>query len=396
MTLDWRRPAGIAFVALGAFWAAWLGFKSQTTVDYPQHYAPSMNALLDGHIGGFFAQLPADGASGWILVSAPVALVGKLLVGGQLAIFRFAALACMLAAGGLGLWLAREMRAAGRPPIARAAVIAVCVIAPALLNTIFYGHPEEPFGAAVCVAAVLLAGAGRTTLAGLALALALINKPWGVFAIPAVLLAAPNRRLAILAIAGGLAAAWTGVAYLASPANFTRELHAASIPLIAHPVDLWWPLAHLVAPANVTPAYYPPQIVSAHARELAVLLALPLSLPLARRRGRSTEDCLALLALLFLIRCLLDPSNHDYYQVPFVIALVAWEARTVGTPVLALLATAALWVIFHTISDSGNLTGQYIAYLATALPLAAILLPAATGRGRQSRQPLAPRRVSTA
>jgi hypothetical protein len=155
-------------------------------------------------------------------------------------------------------------------------------------------------------------------------------------------------------------------------------------------------LAHLVAPANVTPAYFPPRAVSDHARELAVMLMIPLSIPLARRPRRSTEDCLALLALLFLIRCLLDPSNHVYYQVPFVLTLLAWEARTTGMPILALLATAGFWFIFHTVSGTGSLTAQYVAYLVVTLPLAAILLRPALGMARYSLPALASRRVSTA
>jgi hypothetical protein len=373
MTERLRSMVPATLVAVAAIWAAWAGFGVQTMGDFPQHYAPAMNALLAGHPVAFLAQLPADGASGWLLVSAPAALVGKLLVGGQLAMFRFAALVCMLAVGGLGLWLAREMHAAGRGPLARAAVITVCVIAPALLDAIFYGHPEEPLGAALCVAAVLLAGGNRTTLAAVALAVALINKPWAVFAIPPVLLAAPSRKLELGLLAGAIVAAWTGAAYLASPANFARELHAASEALVAHPVDLWWPLAHLVAPANVTPAYFPPRLVSSHARELAVVLALPLSVPLARRGTRSSTDCLALLALLFLVRCLLDPSNHVYYQVPFVISLCAWEARRGAAPTLALVATVGFWLVFHTISGIASLDVQFAAYMVLTLPLAAIL-----------------------
>jgi hypothetical protein len=146
----------------------------------------------------------------------------------------------------------------------------------------------------------------------------------------------------------------------------------------------------------VTPAYFAPRIVSDHARELTVLLIIPLSVPLARRSGRSTEDCLALLALLFLIRCMLDPSNHVYYQVPFVVTLLAWEARTTGIPILALLATAAFWFIFHTVSGTGSLTAQYVAYLVVTLPLAAILLRPALGRTPYPLPALASRRVSTA
>src|SRR5207245_9613462 len=116
-------------------------------------------------------------------------------------------------------------------------------------------------------------------------------------------------RVRLLAIAGAVAGAWTAAGYLANPVNFSRELHAASIPLVAHPVDLWWLLAHLRRAPGVTPASLPPKLVSSYARELAVLLAFPLSLVLARRRGRTTEDWLALLALCFLLRCMVDLTN---------------------------------------------------------------------------------------
>jgi hypothetical protein len=375
-----RRAAAVLFVAVGAVWVAWLGFRTQTTGDYQGDYAPAMNALLAGHVGAFFEHLPTNGAGGSLLLRAPAALAGKLLLGGQLAIFRFGALACMIVVGGLGLVLARGMRAAGSQPVARVAVIGLCLAAPAILDAIFFGHPEEPLGAALCVGAVLLAADGRSTLAGVVLGLAVINKPWGVLAIAPVLLAARGGRVRLAVVAGSIGAAWVASAWLASPAHFGRIVLGASTSVVAHPVDLWWPFAHLHTAAGVTPAYFPPRLISDHARELAVLLSIPLSIPLARRPERSVDACLALLALLFLGRCALDPSNHVYYQVPLVIALVAWEARSSGAPVLALLATAAFWLTFHTVSGTGSLNAQYAAYLATVLPLAAVLARPAMGK----------------
>jgi 5-hydroxyisourate hydrolase-like protein (transthyretin family) len=39
-----------------------------------------------------------------------------------------------------------------------------------------------------------------------------------------------------------------------------------------------------------------------------------------RGRALSREDALALLALLLLLRCALDPNDFDYYHVPLLLA----------------------------------------------------------------------------
>jgi hypothetical protein len=104
---------------------------------------------------------------------------------------------------------------------------------------------------------------------------------------------------------------------------------------------------------------------------LVPVLALLALAPLA---NRSTERCLALLALAFLLRCLVDPSDHCYYHLPFIVALAAYESRTRAAPVLALLATGLLWLVFHTVSGVASLQVQFLAYLAVTLPLAAAIL----------------------
>jgi hypothetical protein len=372
-----RRLCLAALILVGAVWVAWLGFRPQVMGDYPKDYAPAMNALLAGHLSAFFAHLPTNGAGGSLLIRAPGALLGKLLFGSQLAIFRFGALLCELVVGGVALMLARDMRAAGRSLAARATLVALFVLTPAVLDAIMFGHPEEAMGASLCIAAVVLAGRGRAALAGVVLGLAIINKPWGVLAVFPVLLAAPDARIKtnvqLILVALAVVAPWIAGAYLASPGHFSRTLFGASTSIVAHPVDLWWPLAHLHVAPGVEPAYFPPHIVSAHARTLAVLLALPLSMPLiVNPRRRSIDASLALLALLFLLRCLLDPSNHVYYQVPFVLAAGAWEARRRGMPIVALLSLAGFWAVFHTLAGTGSLALQFAGYLAVALPLVAL------------------------
>ena len=57
-------------------------------------------------------------------------------------------------------------------------------------------------------------------------------------------------------------------------------------------------------------------------------MALPLSLLAWRRRS----DPLLLLALLFVLRCVLDPWNTAYYALPAIIALVAVGGDALRAP----------------------------------------------------------------
>ncbi len=398
-----RRCCAWLLIALGGIWVAWLGGHPASLGDYGSEFAPAMNALLDGHLHAFAHLLPEDGAGGSVLLRAPGALAGKLLVGSQLAMFRFGALACELGAGALGLVLARDMRERGLPLVSRIATVGLCVLAGAILDAIFFAHPEEMLGATLCVAAVLLSGANRPTLAGVALGCALINKPWGVFAIAPVILASQSglRRTGVGTVA--VLAPWMALAYGLDPA---RVLHAvstaSSLAIVAHPVAVWWPLDHAVRQPGITPYYAPPRFLIDHAREIAVLLAIPLSVPLALSRlaglrpaasvnrrlshvrriavgdRAGTDAALALLALLFLLRCMLDPSNHVYYQLPFVFALLAWDSRVSRGPVRTMLATGLLWLVFHTISGIGSLSVQYAAYMLVTVPFAILLSAPAT------------------
>jgi hypothetical protein len=372
-----RRVVSLTLVAFGAVWVAWLGFHVQTGGDYPLTFAPPMNALLDGHLGAFFNLLPNDGAGGSVLLRAPGALLGKLLDGSEIATFRFGALECTLVSGALGLWLARGMRERGCSTAARAAVVALCVGVPAILDAILVGHPEEVLGAALSVAAVLLAADDRPTLSAVALGLAIINKPWALLAIAPTLLAAPSRRGRLGALAAAICAAWFGTAYFAAPGPFVHSLGGLSV--VAHPQELWWPLAHLARDPSVTPGYYLPALITDHARELVVALMVPLSIPLARRRDRTASDCLALLALLLLLRCVLDPSNHVYYELPFVLALVAWEASRASAPLLSMLAIGLVWLVFGPISTYANQDVQWLAYMAAMVPFIALLARPALG-----------------
>ena len=332
-----------------------------------------MNALLDGHLGSFFASLPTNGAGGSVLLRAPFALLGKGLAGDQLTIFRFGALACLLALGGLGLWLAQDMRRRGIALSSCLGLVALYTCVPVLLEAVYYGHPEEPLGAALAIAAVLMAGADRPALAGSLLGMAVINKPWGVLALGPVLLCAPDRRVRVLLPAGAILGSWLLAAGLIAPARLLLSIHGAETSIVAHPQNLWWPLAHTV---RLYPL--PPAILSAHARQLAVALALITAAMLAVRARRSRapvglERCLALLAFGFALRCLLEPSPHDYYELPFVVALAAWEIRARGSVSLSLIAAILLALDFRRLEEA-TATVPFVLYLAVLLPICALLL----------------------
>lgn len=77
---------------------------------------------------------------------------------------------------------------------------------------------------------------------------------------------------------------------------------------------------------------------------LIVLLAAPLTALWWTSRQRTPDDVLGLLALLFLLRCLLDPVDNAYNYVPFLLSLVAWEGLTRrGLPIVSLLSSAAIY-----------------------------------------------------
>jgi hypothetical protein len=84
---------------------------------------------------------------------------------------------------------------------------------------------------------------------------------------------------------------------------------------------------------------------------------------------RRAIDPLALLALLMLVRCALDPWNHAYYHAPFLAALVAWEVlESRRLPLVAALSAAWLGIVFRL-----ELPLADVLYAAWALPALAWL-----------------------
>jgi len=374
----------------GTLLMAWLGLQGFAFSDYDREAAPAYLALAHGDLGGFLSLAPAYGGS--LIMRAPFAMAPELWGGGELAVFRLAALPCLLAAIALAVVLAAQTLARG---LGRGSAVLVALLVagnPITWKALEIGHPEELLGGVLCVAAVLAAFGGRPGVAGVVLGLAIANKAWGLLAVGPVLLALPRGHWRVLLIAGGLAVAFALPLLLAAAPEGTPHGAAAS-GAIFHPWQAWW---FLGSPDEIVPngsggtlvARSAPAWLSPIPHPLIVGLAVPLSL-LAWRRG---GDPLALLALLLLLRCLLDPWNNVYYGLPFVLALAAWEPlRERRAPVLALGAVVMTFVTMERLLEVAPLDVTAAAYFAWTVPLAGFLgwCVAAPGRSLPARWPIA-------
>ena len=362
----------------------WLGLREFAFSDYDTEVSAAFRALIAGDYSSFMAQLPAYGGS--VVLRAPLAAVVAALGGGELAVYRAVSIPGLVALAFLAVALARRMGALEATRANRVLVVALCACNPITLRALEIGHPEELLCAAFAIGAVLAAARDRPLLAGTLLGLAIGTKAWAVLAIGPVLLALPRRRLLALGLAGAVTAAVMAPLVLGAGGTAAAQaVHGArQTGVIFNPWQIWWPLGHVVDIGyDGLPkpgARFGPGWLSQLSHPLIAALVVPLSLAWWRvrrhdaRAAAAPEQVLALLALLLLARCILDPWNTVYYQLPFLLALLSWEAlcRSSQPPVLTLAATIATWLTFQTLGDRDP-NVLCALYLAWALPLAAYL-----------------------
>ena len=159
---------------------------------------------------------------------------------------------------------------------------------------------------------------------------AVVAKQWAVLAILPAAMAAPRGGWRIAA-AGAI-----GTGLLRRPPAQPRgaRVHAAitNTGALFHPHQLFWPFG---VPA--TPEF----TAAGHGTRMGPGWLMPLTRPLIVAAGaavaaawwlrsgpdRNRDDVLGVLALVFLLRCMLDPWDLIYYHLPLVVSLAAWEAR---------------------------------------------------------------------
>jgi hypothetical protein len=391
---------------------SWLRLQGFAWNDYDSEASAAMRSLIAGDVHGFLAQVPAYGGS--LVLRAPFAGAVAALGGGELAVYRAVSIPCLVAVALLGLVLVCRMDARGRSTGARALVLGLCVANPVTLRALELGHPEELLCAALAIGAVIAAVDRRTILAAVLLGLAIATKSWAVLAIGPVLLALPARRLLALGIAGTVTLAVLAPIMLAVPSHGALVASTSTTGQIFVPWQLFWFLGEsghaVIGNFGIPkPAGYrvPPEWLSPLTHPLIAFLVIPLSLAWAHAHRAAarlgSEHVLLLLALLALLRCVLDPWNSIYYELPFLLALLSWEAlcRPERLPVGALAASALVWVTFERAPDWLSPDMQSLIFLAWALPLAAwmartALASTAAGSTRRATPDPGPRTIAAA
>jgi len=313
---------------------------------------------------------------------SPFALLPDAWGGGDLAVFRAMAAPCLAAGALLGVVLWRRGAALGMGLGARLAVLGLCAGNPLTLRALEIGHPEELLGGVLCVAAALAAAAQRPLLAGALLGLAVANKPWAVVAVAPVVIMLPAGKTRALTAAVATAAAFlVPLALLGSSAIAQSQEVARDAGAIFQPWQVWWFLGDhgqvVMGTFDEKPDFRaPPAWLGQVARPLVVIVPLALCLALAgRMRDRPWHDGLLLLALVLLLRCLLDPWNVVYYVLPFLLALVTWELHArPRMPVISLVCTLLCWVTLEQFTTVLSPDTQAVAFLGWSVPLALALL----------------------
>lgn len=348
-------------------------------LDYFNDAGPAIDALARGDWGGFFANQPLMGSFS-LFVRTPFVL--PVFHGSLDAVYFAGAIPCLLATALLGMTLARMLADRGQPVAVQGLVAGLAVVNPLTFKALHWGHPEDLLTAALCIGAVLAALRDRALLSGLLLGLAVATKQWAVLAVLPALLAAPTRRLPLLAVGATVAAALTVPMAVANMDRFSGVAEGAAGQTVGGasttPWNVWWPISHLVTLPSGDGRWMAPNWVSNVSHPLIVLVALPLAGLVWRRGDRRRDDALLLLALLFLLRCMLDNWNNDYYHLPFLLSLLSWEvSRRPGIPRLTLAVTLLLGLSFwpeqmRVFADSAEHAPLLFAvYVAWAVPLAA-------------------------
>jgi hypothetical protein len=373
-------PALVA--ALAGLAVGWIGLLTMAFTDYEMEAEPAFRALRDGRLGAFLDLAPAYGGS--LVLRAPFALAPELWGGGDLALFRAVAVPGLMATSALGVVLWAAARRAGQGAPAAWTALLLTAASPVAVRALEIGHAEELLAGTLCVGAALAAVHGRATAAAVLLGLALAAKPWAVVAVVPVLAALPEGRRLRAAVVAGALASLVMVPLLLAGQGVAVAATARSAGQIFQPWQVFWFLGDHGAPVfgafGEKQGYRtPPEWIGGVSHPLVILTGCLVALAwwrsrATRRATTAPQDVLLLLALVLLLRCLLDTWSTGYYHLPFLLALTAWEvlARR-GVPVLSLAALALTWATTEMLARTASPDVQAAAHVAWAVPFALAL-----------------------
>jgi len=352
---------------------------------------PSLSALIHGDISGFFHRQTLMGPTS-ILLRAPVAALGGLNHYETKLVYDLGSFVCLLVLAAAGVLVASEMRRRGRPGWEQALVAAGMVVNPVTFRALYFGHPEEAVATAFCVAGAVFALRVRPVPTGMLLGLAITTKLWGVLAAGPLLLALPPRlRLRGAVVATLTVLALYGPMAVVTPTRFWHAVTSANelgtTPGTASATNVWWFFAdtvryqRVVAIQDGRPVFQDvtgfalPRGIGRVTHPLVIVLSVVLAWLWSRRpRAPGDASLLLLLALIFLLRCILDPNNFSYYHLPFLASLLAYEGISRRGIPWAAITAAVIIQLFVSISPHVHSDPGFAwLYLGWALPMAAVL-----------------------
>ncbi|WP_249009834.1 hypothetical protein [Conexibacter sp. DBS9H8] len=331
--------AGVGGLLL-SLWLTVVPLRSLTqTNDFISEAWPVFQTLSHGRL--LHALQVAPAYYGSLILRAPFGLLGAAVSPHWQLSYILSAAPCLAAAPLLGAWLTSE-----RGPSAGASLRwrwcgplgLLLAVNPVFLYCVALGHPEQILSAVLAVVAVITAARGRWLVAMVLIAIAAFNQPWALAAVPVAVVVLPDRRgRALITVALTLGILFVPTTLLRTGGSGAVGSLGGGVGQIFYPQQLWW-------------WFGPHAWVSIHAHELIVLAggvcaAAWWSLHRADRLtpdGRLREGLL-LLALVLLLRTVMDPWNNLYYELPFLIVLYALYARR--PPVHLLVVTALMFLL---------------------------------------------------
>jgi hypothetical protein len=378
--------AGLVAVAVGLTVAAAIGTDIQGA-DFESQVSPALDALVRGEFHTLCVNFPLMGPVSvllrapfdWLVFDADIRVV-----------YLVTSLPLLVAYVGVVLWLMRRIEA-HRPQVIAAVIGGLVLVNPAVVRAIHWGHPEDLLCAALLLAAALTAASRDWWVTGLLLGLAIATKQWALLAFPAIVLAVPVRRVAAGGLALVLVAAITLPFALEAPSRFRAIAKATSNTEafwhtgenksgVSHvtPANVIWPFSERRHETRAGVTAETAVLSNGWVRVTHVLIglfALLLTWAGWRNRRAGPETWLGVLAAIFLVRCLFDPVNFDYYHVTALLFLGAWEglARR-SAPLLTAIAVIGMGITFAAHAESFAALYQHalfmnVTYLLWMLPL---------------------------
>jgi hypothetical protein len=392
-----RTHSSLRSVTLVVLVAAGIGLTLAAAIpidipgaDFDWEFLPAIDALARGNLHEAAVNFPLAGPA-WLLIATP--FDAAVFNADLRTIYLVTALPAVAIYVGAVLWLRRLVERAGKPSNTALALTLLLLVNTAVVRAVHWGHPEEIMCAALLLCAALAASRTHWLVTAVLLGLAVATKQWAVLGALPVICAAPRARFAIAAVAAAVVVLLTAPFVIAAPHRLADVARATTNPQrfwdrganyhhetrISAP-DVIWPFAerrHEVRHGlRVRSGVVPDWVVQA-SHALIALLVLPLVWFGWRNSRAGPDRWLGVLALIFMLRCLLEPVNFDYYHVAALLFLGAWEGLTRrSAPLLTGILVIGLGITFTATESSLAALYHHAAfmnatYLAWMLPLTA-------------------------